>query len=274
MAITEALRAAFPNLQQLSPPIRLGRLAALRSVTDIVTKSLTCDGIISAASKGTYLIEVNRDQSETRRRFTIAHELGHTFFFDVDSDIRDRIRDGNLDNISRFDPEELLCNYAAAEILMPRNQFGKLMRRSGPSAEALVQLGKIFNVSVQAATRRMIQTVPLKLVVAQWEYKPETEIYSSNWVAGLTIGKGSGRTRLVVRSDDPAFKFFHERDSYRGPIWISLNGPLDGYFADLVAWQNEGVRRILTMFVLERNPERIFLSRRVSLNEAAQMSLF
>jgi hypothetical protein len=274
MAINEAVRAAFPDLQELSLPIHLGRLGALRGVTDIVKKDLAYDGIISGTAQGSYVIQVNSQQPESRRRFTIAHELGHTFFFDLDSGIRERVRDGNLDQVSRSDPEELLCNHAAAEILMPRQQFGELIRKTGPGSEVLVRLAKTFGVSVQASTRRLIQMLPLKLVVVQWEYKPTEEVYLSNWVAGLTFGKRVGREKLIVRRDDPAFRFFHEGNACRGSVWISLGGPLDDYFVDLVGWRSDGVRRILTMFVLERNPERIFLDHRVTWNKMEQMSLF
>jgi Zn-dependent peptidase ImmA (M78 family) len=274
MAIEEAIRAAFPDLPELKPPIQLGRLAARRGVTDVLKRNLKYDGMISATSQGAYVIQVNGSQSESRRRFTIAHELGHTFFFDVDPDIRQRVRDGNLDQVSRFDPEELLCNYAAAEILMPRHQFGKMLREAGPSSEVLPRLGKVFGVSLQAATRRLLQLVPRKLVVAQWEYKPSEGFYVSNWIAGLSIGKATNRRNLIVRDDDPAFKIFHDRSAFRGPVWISLDGPLDDYFVDLVSWRSEGVRRVLTMFVLERNPERIFIDRRVKLTGVEQMSLF
>jgi Zn-dependent peptidase ImmA (M78 family) len=274
LAIQEGLRVAFPDLQELNPPIPLGRLAASRGVEDIVKRDLECDGIISITSKGAYLIQVNGNQPEARRRFTIGHELGHTFFFEIDSEVRERVRDGNLDRVSRFDPEESLCNYASAEILMPRRQFGTTIRSSGPSSEGLIRLGREFNVSIQAATRRLTQVLPLNLVVAQWEYKPETAVYSTNWVVGLNRGTTASRKRLTVHRDDPAFKFFHERTAYRGQIWISLSGPLDGYYTDLISWQHQGVRRILTMFVLEKHPERVFLASGRNRLVSDQMPLF
>jgi Zn-dependent peptidase ImmA (M78 family) len=274
LAIHEALRASFPDLQELVPPIRLGRLASLRGVTDVLKKNMTCDGVISATSKGSYIIHVNRDQPESRRRFTVAHELGHTFFFDVDPSIRERVRDSNLDTVSRSDPEELLCNYAAAEILMPRKQFASTIQETGPSAEAFVRLSKRFNVSIQASTRRALQLIPLKLVVAQWEYDSAADAYISKWVSGLTGRRGRMRDRLSVHRDDPAFNFFHERNAYRGQVWIALDGPLDGYFVDAIAWNHERTRRLLTTFVLERNPGKAFLDPHIPMVGEAQMLLF
>lgn len=156
MAIDEALKASFPDLQDLAPPVGLSRLAAARGVLDILRRNLDCDGVISETAKGSYIIQVSRNHAQTRTRFTIVHELGHTFFFDVDPNIRERVRDANLEQVGRLDAEEHLCNYAAAEILLPRKQFREALRTNGPSAKALTHLGKTFDVSVHATTRRLL----------------------------------------------------------------------------------------------------------------------
>jgi hypothetical protein len=272
MAMHEALGVAFPHLHEFTPPIRLSRLAPLRNVVDISRKPLNCDGIISANPAGSYLIQVNRDHPESRRRFTIAHEIGHTFFFDVDQSIRQRVRDSKLDRVDRSNGEETLCNYAGAEILMPHRQFGSLIRDSGPGSEVLIRLARTFNVSVQAVSRRTVQLLPYKLIVIFWEYDPSEDGYLSKWTTGLMNGPAAAR--LAVRRSDPAFSFFHAQDSYRGRVWISLDGPLDDYFVDAVAWWNGHQRRILTVFALERNPAALFVNRRLPLNRQSQMSLF
>src|SRR6185295_12983904 len=80
-AINYALRATFPDLQRLSPPIDLRYLAELRNVGSIKTLEMPVDGTISF-SEGRYLIELNRAHSKARRRFTCGHEIGHTFFLE------------------------------------------------------------------------------------------------------------------------------------------------------------------------------------------------
>ena len=79
-------------------------------------------------------IVVNAENAATRRRFTVAHELGHFFLHhDQNSDLK------YLDlRSTRSTPEESQANQFAAELLMPeaqlREEYDKLMF---PTVEAL-----------------------------------------------------------------------------------------------------------------------------------------
>src|SRR5713226_3951599 len=163
MAIRAAIADSFPDLVHARPPIEIRRLAGLRKVISISERSLDCDGMISLTDSGAYIIEVNKDHPKTRQRFTIAHEIGHTFFFESDDSVRRRyrIRDSGLESLSRSSQEEYFCNYAAAALLMPYHQFGSLIRQTGPSANSLRKLGRSFDVSLQAVARRAAQLLSL-----------------------------------------------------------------------------------------------------------------
>jgi hypothetical protein len=78
----------------------------------------------------------------------------------------------------------------------------------------------------------------------------------------------------VVRTDDPAFKFFHESAAFRGEVWISLGGPRDGYFVDTYARLLGQRRRLVTIFVLDRNPASILSPGSVPDNDECQLALF
>src|SRR5437867_11139604 len=65
---------------------------------------------------GGHRIEFNPNQPRARVRFSLAHEIGHTLFPDCDSMIRNRVPWTSRSDAWQL---ELLCNIAAAEILMP-----------------------------------------------------------------------------------------------------------------------------------------------------------
>lgn len=93
-------------------------------------------------------ITVNAKNSPTRRRFTVAHELGHYFLHHNGEEL------GYLDLRSTvISPEERAANQFAAELLMPesemRAEHEKLMF---PTVEALA---KKFGVSKQAMQYRL-----------------------------------------------------------------------------------------------------------------------
>ncbi len=83
--------------------------------------------------------------SESRRRFTIAHELGHALLEKAD---RNCGQSGN--------EIERLCDMVAAEILMPREVF---LDKLGPtlSIARIFQLRNIFQVSLFALALRCFE---------------------------------------------------------------------------------------------------------------------
>ena len=94
-------------------------------------------------------IEFNPNRPPGRIRFSLAHEIAHTLFPDYRSAIR-------LRGPSRGDAwqTELLCNVAAAEILMP---IGTAVELEDESVEIdnLMRLRKKFDVSTEALFLRM-----------------------------------------------------------------------------------------------------------------------
>src|SRR5689334_8568027 len=61
-------------------------------------------------------IEYNPQQRRARARFSIAHEIVHTFFPDVGDTVRNRGGDESVRDDWQL---ELLCNLGASEIVMP-----------------------------------------------------------------------------------------------------------------------------------------------------------
>ena len=69
-------------------------------------------------------VVLNKNETPERRRFTLAHELGHIILNANDNSIqhRDNIMNSQLD-IYANDNNEVEANYFAGCILMPRNVF-------------------------------------------------------------------------------------------------------------------------------------------------------
>lgn len=111
--------------------------------------------------KGSAVIGVNQAHPPTRRRFSLAHELGHYLlhgksprvFLDASTIF---FRDGLASEGS--DAEEIEANTFAAELLMPENVLRQIIRQSPLDAfdeRAVQRLAARFEVSVQALTIRL-----------------------------------------------------------------------------------------------------------------------
>ena len=102
--------------------------------------------------RGRPQIEYNPTRPRGRVRFSVAHELAHTFF----PDFADFVRYRKAEKGAPGDEWqlELLCNMAAAELLMPIGSFRELMHEP-LGIERLMELRKQFDVSAEALLLRV-----------------------------------------------------------------------------------------------------------------------
>ena len=114
------------------------------------------EGVLAPVSGGfrLYLQSnfANRPGVERRRRFTLAHELVHTFFYElVDGVPRPRKSSPKGEKLER------LCHLGASQILVPDGLLAEELSRRGEvaSSEAVLELAKAFDVSVEVVMRRL-----------------------------------------------------------------------------------------------------------------------
>lgn len=143
-------------------PVPVERIAAAEGIA-ISKKPLDDDvsGFLLRAGANK-VIGVNSTQAANRRRFTVAHELGHALLHEggelhVDRGFRINFRDVNSSLAS--DIEEIEANTFAAWLLMP-TRF--LLKQVGSShldiddGDEVAKLAKRYGVSTQAMTYRLL----------------------------------------------------------------------------------------------------------------------
>jgi hypothetical protein len=260
----------------MKPPIDVAALAAKRNIREIREVRMEMDGKILRVAGGGYRVEVNAAHTSPRKRFTCAHEIGHTFFFDLGDKSTERTRalveDRDLKNFSVDNQEEALCNLAAAEILMPRSEFAKAASTLGPSAEMILALSRSYCTSLWSTARRLVQLSVLKLVVALWELRPHMGHYFAKWIVSARPGRSA--PELLVDDGVPIFKSFQSRTPFRGRKWVSLGGPIDDYYVDGLPLLSSGIERVLTVFILEPGAEKILTWQIPPLQSPGQLRLF
>lgn len=169
MGRRRAENAAHRLLQQMGvgadPPIDVRRIAKTLGMSIVERPNLskagygTISGLLLRRAGSTICI-INRDHAPTRRRYSIAHEIGHyklhppeEAYIDVAAR-SDKSSDGT-------DPREIEANAFAAALLMPE----QLLRQRVPrpldisfedDAGKVGQLAKEFNVSTTAMAYRLL----------------------------------------------------------------------------------------------------------------------
>jgi Zn-dependent peptidase ImmA (M78 family) len=144
------------------PPVdveRLARQAGLRVVEELLDSEIS--GMLYREGSRAVIL-VNQSDVLVRKRFSIAHELGHYHLHEelsVFVDRRVRFRDSNSSQGTI--KEEVEANNFAAELLMPEalvlQETVRLRGRRFPlSDEDLIEeLAKVFQVSRQAMEVRL-----------------------------------------------------------------------------------------------------------------------
>jgi hypothetical protein len=159
---------------------------------DVVDKPLeSCEGRLVCGSGRPRIVVSSHIQHAGKRRFVVAHELGHYFQEDRRSQLRLCTEDSLLSDYSK-DPQEKEANIFAGELLMPAPWVAPIFRTAGrrPSFDQVEEVAELFTTSLTSAAIRFIElsVEPLALVVAQagkilWHVK--TADFRPYWLHGL-----------------------------------------------------------------------------------------
>ncbi|GEM_PF-5489763 len=113
----------------------LKRLARAQGIVSIeFAKPMVSEGQLVALSAGGFAVQIARSQSTARARFTLAHEIAHTFFYDHSTVPASRLDKKQLTNlraygtINGFDVEERFCDEFASELLLPVTEHLQVLR--------------------------------------------------------------------------------------------------------------------------------------------------
>ena len=180
--------------------------------------------------KKSFKIEYNPFQRETRVNFSIAHEIAHTLFSDCNMQIRNR----ENDRTSEWELE-LLCNIAAAELLLPYAEFSNEANSMSLNMDSLLQIAAKYKASLESVFLRFCDVAerPCAIILADFDTEKKQRLYvryskasrplaevffidqgvlipkassayeclNSGWTSrGLETWPGSGETRFSVSS--------------------------------------------------------------------------
>jgi len=219
------------------PPVDVSRIARHLGVSDIRSLRILADGQLRNED-GKLILELSDKAPEGRRRFTIAHEIGHLLLADGGSFGCGTIRSRGFATNREADPvEERWCDFIAAEVLAPIDWACDFVYGKPPGFETIQAMAKYFEISLSVATRRAVETGIWKIRQISWEqagsdyravaayppYAPSTiaflrlESPADSLVArALRTGRlQSGRERVVMEG---------ESQPYDVDVWCESRG--------------------------------------------------
>lgn len=159
----EATRLLQETGQDREPPVDVGRIAEHLGA-QVVEERLDRDlsGLLYRDGDQV-VIGVNNSHAERRRRFTVAHEIGHMVLHKGRPLVLDHVRVNfrNATSSTATDLEEIQANAFAAELLMPGAQvmaYARAALEAGRASDAALvrDLADGFDVSEQAMEYRLV----------------------------------------------------------------------------------------------------------------------
>jgi len=130
----------------------LDRLLRLRNILEVQTlPDLNFEGVVDPIGTSFDLgfrMVLKAGLSRSRIRFTTAHELCHTFFYEVVPELKFCLHEVDQD-------EERICNLGAAELLMPSTTLRKRCKGLSVSLDSLENLAGSYDVSIEAMLLRL-----------------------------------------------------------------------------------------------------------------------
>jgi Zn-dependent peptidase ImmA (M78 family) len=151
------------------PPFALRGLAKERRVSVVFDETLAGDASLSPSENG-FTVTMNPSHSRSRQRFSFAHEIAHTFFFELGSRLGGRNRE--LDPAAAFlehREEEELCDIAAREMLMPEPNFLTSARQCSPGMDGVRMLSRTYDVSLPASALRIVELAVWDCAIVYWD---------------------------------------------------------------------------------------------------------
>jgi hypothetical protein len=190
------------------------------------------DAELVPTSDGRVTMRVNPDRPDTRKRFSVGHEISHTFFPNYQRKKWCRT-DGRYR--SRANPDdllEMLCDVGASELVLPAPWFTEAAS-AVDTGLGLAELAKTYVVSREATLRRFAETHAgeAAAIFLSWKLKPTQQrtLGNPNQTAlfGMDAAEVARRARKLRLDYSIASRSFTAAGRYLpGDKSVESSGPL------------------------------------------------
>lgn len=189
-----------------APPVQLENFLSYCNA-ELEEKDIPTNGRLEIGDN-CYRILVQKKLRYETKRFKIAHELGHIIITNALESYPDHLK--NLMLPSSWNKVEKLCNYAAAQILVPDEDFVESVRKFGLTTEGIEKIRCRYQVSYEVIFQKFISIFSPSAVIL-WKSKgtgldiiaPRIVRYPYTSIPSIPIEKGSigtPRLRSIVKT--------------------------------------------------------------------------
>jgi hypothetical protein len=171
------IKLAQRTLDELAmePPISHEIVASMRDIARIEEAAIPWAGCL-VHDGCELLIKLRAGDSSGRKRFTVFHEIKHTFLPGFAAATQYRCDPGAPQAAGRIRDRDLeaLCDIGAVELLLPRRPFSEDFVGNPPTLGLVEELAAAYEASLEAVARRVVslRVEPTLLVALEPARKP------------------------------------------------------------------------------------------------------
>ena len=166
MTPEEKMASRVLAIRKLTPPYDLEQLASAYGELEYLELPFGVDGItigIGAATKPRILI--NSSAPGTRRKFTLAHEIGHVVIPWHTGTIVSHLENGEVD--AAYSQMETEANRFAAELLMPSDWLREAFKASSCVEQYFRLVLTLAGASKEATFNKILRPLPQPVICVQ-----------------------------------------------------------------------------------------------------------
>lgn len=157
--VETALRKTRTRPQQLESALRDRNIQQVEFVHNLPSEG-SLEPVGTEFRHG-FVMRLKKSAADVRIRFTMAHELCHTFFYELVPEMKFAPHETD-------DEEERLCNLGAAAFLLPASVLRRRVKKLQPRLDTLELLSADYRVSIPTMMLRLRELGLWHCEVALW----------------------------------------------------------------------------------------------------------
>ena len=181
------------------PPFKPEMLASFQNVREVRLKPMqSAARLFPDVATRTLIIEVNEAHSRGKRNFSVDHETTHTLIPTYSDTVID---DPVTGTFTSGIEEEVLCDVGASALLLDVRWLRPLAEDSGPSLSTLFALAELFDASLEATARSLVELNVWPCAFVFWEegFRKSERFGSNQSLLPLFEGYGMPQPKLRVK---------------------------------------------------------------------------